>query len=160
MSSTFPVNQKLYFDFTHEVNLFSALTAFGLKQFAPLLSTTSYQADRELIVSHMVPFGCRLDIELISSPKPVKADRSSSGSQYTSGGNTTYIHFILNQRTLPLGKSIAACGQRSDGWCELDTFLQSQANALAEADYDFACNGDYAPPAFGAINNGAPPSSS
>jgi len=59
MESTFPTNQVLNFDFTHEVNLFSVLTAFGMKQFAPLLDQHNYQANRELIVSHMVPFGCK-----------------------------------------------------------------------------------------------------
>lgn len=157
MPSTFPLHQVLNFDFTHEVNLFSVMTAFGLKQFAPLLPTGHYKVDRQLIVSHMVPFGCRLDIEMIEAPHPVSADRPSGESQYESGGPTTYIHFILNQRTLPLGKSYPSCGQRADGWCELDTWLDIQANALKEADYDYSCNGDYAPPAFGAIDNGAPP---
>ena len=159
MNSTFPTNQKLNLDFTHEVNLMSVLTAFGLKQFAPFPSPTTYTADRELIISHLVPFGCRLDIELIDAPHPVCADRPSSASQYEAGGKTTYIHFIQNQRTIPLGKSYPECGQRADGWCELSTWLQVQSTALQEAQYDYACYGDYAPPAFGAVNNGAPPPS-
>lgn len=159
MKSTFPTNQKLNFDFTHEVNLFSVLTAFSMKQFSPLLPAKSYKADRQLIVSSMVPFGCRLDIELIDTPQPVDGDRPSSGSPYTSGGPTTYIHFVLNQRTLPLGESIPSCGQRKDGWCELNTWLEVQSKALQQADYDYACNGNYSAPGWGDVDNGAPPSS-
>lgn len=160
MRKTFPTDQKLYFDFTHEVNLFSVLTAFGLKQFAPLLPQSKYQSDRQLIVSHMVPFGCRLDMEIIDSPQPVKTKRTSSiENQYESGSATQYIHFILNQRTLPLGESISACGKRDDGWCELTTFLKAQASALKESQYTYACNGNYSAPGWGDVSNGAPPSS-
>ncbi len=72
------------------------------------------------------------------------------------GTPTTYVHFILNQRTLPLGLSFAQCGLRSDGWCELGAFLDATADAYELSQYDYACNGDY--PAYppGVIFNGAP----
>jgi hypothetical protein len=31
-TATFPLNQRVYFDFTHDTNIIAALTAFGLKQ--------------------------------------------------------------------------------------------------------------------------------
>ncbi|KAL8724074.1 MAG: hypothetical protein Q9181_006998, partial [Wetmoreana brouardii] len=34
---TFPLNQTLYFDFSHDTNIAAILTAFGLVQFAPVL---------------------------------------------------------------------------------------------------------------------------
>ena len=37
---TFPLNQSLYFDFSHDTNMAAILTAFGLKQFAPVLPTS------------------------------------------------------------------------------------------------------------------------
>lgn len=73
-----------------------------------------------------------------------------------SGGPTTYIHFILNQRTLPLYKSFPSCGVRDDGWCELQTFLQVQSASLAEAEYDYSCNGDYPVVPYGTLTNGVP----
>jgi len=101
----------------------------------------------------------RLDIELIDSPQPISASRKSGSgeSDFVAGGSTTYIHFILNQRTLPLGMSIPSCGKRDDGWCELSTFLAAQKSAVKEANYNYACNGNYTPPAWGTIMNGAPP---
>lgn len=113
MESTFPIAQTLNFDFSHEVNIFSVMTAFGLKQFSAPFSPDHYTANRSVVVSHMVPFGCRLNIELIEAPQPVCADRSNG--EYETGNATTYVHFILNQRTIPLGQSHAACGNRDDG---------------------------------------------
>lgn len=62
---------------------------------------------------------------------PLSGDRKS-GDAYESGGPQKYIHFILNQRTLPLGVSFPECGDRDDGWCELETFLKVQSTKLRE----------------------------
>jgi hypothetical protein len=52
-STTFPLDQSINLDFSHDTNIMSILTAFGLEQFAQFLP-----ADRivphELVVSHMV----------------------------------------------------------------------------------------------------------
>ena len=150
-TETFPLNQKLYFDFSHDTSIISILTAFGLKQFNQFLPANEYPGDHDLVVSHLEPFGARLDIEIINTPSPLSADR-----QYEDGKPTTYVHFILNQRTVPLGKSLPECGDRLDGWCELETFLQVQRGMTEKADYDFACNGEYEVPAYGEIKDGAP----
>ncbi|KAF2083932.1 phosphoglycerate mutase-like protein, partial [Saccharata proteae CBS 121410] len=162
MTSTFPLNQSLYFDFTHDTNIMSILTAFGLTQFAPFMPATSYQANRSLIVSHMEPFASRFDIEYITAPHPVLPSRSPtkanpSGAQYnTAGEPTMYVHFLLNQRTIPLGRSLEACGQRDDGWCEMNAFLEVQKGMLQEAEYNWSCNGDYPAVPYGTVTNGVP----
>lgn len=51
---TFPLNQSLYFDFSHDTNIMAILTAFGLTQFAEVLPDDHIRKDRSLIVSHMV----------------------------------------------------------------------------------------------------------
>jgi len=133
----------------------SILTAFGFKQFAGFFPATEMVA-HELIVSHLEPFAARLDIEVIDAPHAVNPDRSGSAAYDVGSGPIKYIHFILNQRTLPLGVSFPACGSRDDGWCELSTFLSLQEDSFAEANYDYACNGDYAAVPYGQITNGAP----
>jgi len=151
-TETFPLNQSLYFDFSHDTNIMSILSAFGFTQFDQFLPSTEHIGAHNLVVSHLQPFGCRLDIEVIKTPQPLNADRT-----YASGGETTYIHFILNQRTLPLGFSFPECGaDRLDGWCELGTFLDAQKKSTELADYDFACNVDYPAVPYGDIKNGAP----
>lgn len=153
---TFPLNQTLYFDFSHDTNMAAILTAFGFKQFQPLLPTTGPPPNQQLIVSHLQPFGARIDIELIKAPQPVAANRTDAGNAYTSGPPTSYIHFIINQRTLPLGASFEACGQRTDGWCELQTFIDIQSQSLNNASYDYSCNGKYPSVPYGSITDGVP----
>ncbi|KAI5356807.1 putative histidine phosphatase superfamily, clade-2, histidine acid phosphatase active [Septoria linicola] len=152
---TFPLNQTLNFDFSHDTNIASILTAFGLTQFAPVLPADRLESNRSLKVSHMEPFGARLDMEIIETPKPLSGHRKN-GTTYEEGGVTRYIHFILNQRTIPLGKSLSKCGQRDDGWCELTTFLEVQSKMLEEAEYEFSCFGKYPVVPYGGITNGVP----
>ncbi|KAI4196349.1 MAG: hypothetical protein LQ350_006600 [Teloschistes chrysophthalmus] len=113
---TFPLNQTLYFDFSHDTNMAAILTAFGLTQFAPVLPSSGPPApNRSLIVSHLQPFGARVDIEIISAPQPVAANRTAASTNaYSQGPATSYIHFIINQ---------------------------VQNASLAQAQYDYSCNG-------------------
>lgn len=151
---TFPLNQSLYFDFSHDTNIASIITAFGFKQFAQLLQPTEYPGPHNFTVSHITPFGARLDIEIIRTPKPFKADRSGYDE---SGGETKYIHFVLNQRTLPLGWSFPECDvERKDGWCELETFLKVQEEMPGLANYDKACHGEIETVPYGVVYDGRP----
>ncbi|KAI9053775.1 hypothetical protein LZ554_002724 [Drepanopeziza brunnea f. sp. 'monogermtubi'] len=151
-TETFPLNQSLYFDFSHDTNIMSILTAFGFKQFNAFLPATHYPGPHNLTVSHLEPFGARLDIEIIKTPSPLSAQRV-----YEEGEETMYIHFILNQRTLPLGLNFPECGaDRLDGWCELEAFLKTQEKAEELARYDEACNGDYEAVPYGQVVDGAP----
>lgn len=152
---TFPLGQALNFDFSHDTNIMGILTAFGFTQFADVLPADHIVEDRDLIVSHVTPFAARLDIEVINTPHPVNGDRSS-GDKYDDGGPTKYVHFILNQRTLPLGVSFPECGDRDDGWCELKTFLDVQSTKLEEAQYEYSCFGDYPAVPYGTLKNGVP----
>ena len=160
MNSTFPLplTQNLFFDFTHDTNLAAILTALSIKQFAPELPVSGPPKDQQLIVSHLQPFGARIDIEIITSPHPLPANRTTATGPYSDakGPETFYIHFLINQRTLPLGVSFPECGNRQDGWCELQAFLDVQKNALKKAEYDFSCNGKYAPVSYGSVTDGVP----
>jgi hypothetical protein len=97
-----------------------------------------------------------MDVEIIDAPHPVSPTRRSGLDAYTSGEPTQYIHFILNQRTLPLGVSFAECGDRTDGWCELDTFIKLQETKYEESQYEYACFGEYDALPYGTLNNGVP----
>lgn len=162
MLETFPLNQTLYFDFSHDANIASILTAFGFKQFAQFLPVNGPPPDQQMIVSHLTPFAARLDIEVIYTPAAVSPNRTNTrkvNDAYVPGDSTPtkYIHFIMNQRTLPLGRSFPECGNRTDGWCELETFMKIQQDALALAQYEFACFGEYPALPYGSVTDGAPP---
>lgn len=150
---TFPLNQTLYFDFSHDTNIVSILTAFGLRQFAEPLPATEYPGPHNFTVAHVTPFGARLDMEIIQTPKPVSPNRDG----YLRGGQTKYIHFVLNQRTVPLGVSIPECDvTRKDGWCELEAFIKAQEEMSKKAKFDFACFGDYPAERYGRVTDGVP----
>ncbi len=149
---TFPLNQSLYFDFSHDTNIMSILTAFGFEQFNQLLPADSHPGPHYLTVSHVTPFGARLDIEIIKTPQPLSANRT-----YEDGEATDYVHFILNQRTLPMGLSFPECdADRLDGWCELGTFLETQEKVAGLAKFDYACYGDWDAVPYGQVSDGAP----
>jgi hypothetical protein len=111
-----------------------------------------------LVVSHIVPFAGRFNIEVIKAPRPVLARRSEDpqASDYESEGDeTTYVHLLMNQRTIPLGRSITECGERDDGWCELQTFIKVQKENIAKAKFEESCFGNYSIPVYGDITTGA-----
>ncbi|KAK0662046.1 putative 3-phytase A precursor [Cercophora samala] len=138
-TETFPLNQSLYFDFSHDTNIISILAAFGLTQFAGTLDPLKYPGQHNFTVSDMTPFGARLDIEIIKTQKPVLANREVDES----GKETEYVHFVLNQRTVHLGWSLEECdGARKDGWCELGAFLKAQERMGKLARYEEACHGE------------------
>lgn len=62
----------------------------------------------------------------------------------------------INQRTIPFGQSYPECGDRDDGWCELDTFLGILGGLLDQAQYEYSCFGDYKDADWGDLTNGAP----
>lgn len=151
----FPLNQTLYFDFSHDTTMVPILTALGLKQFSAFLPKDGPPPpNHALFISRMMPFAARLDIEVIKTEHAVPASRS--GPAVNSGPPATYIHFLLNQRTIPLGESLPVCGKRVDGWCELNDFFESQKDAVKLANFDFACFGQYPAVPYGNIHDGAP----
>ncbi|PGH16974.1 hypothetical protein AJ79_01358 [Helicocarpus griseus UAMH5409] len=157
---TFPTDQSVYIDFSHDTNMVSVLAAFGLRQFAQQLPTTGPPKEQEVIVSHMVPFAARLAIEIITTPGPVKDRRSVSGDSASAYEGITerkemkYVHLVLNQRTVPLGKSFRECGERDDGWCELETFMKIQKEGIGRADYEHSCFGEFEAPGYGEVTDG------
>ncbi|CAL5867608.1 uncharacterized protein PFLUO_LOCUS1827 [Penicillium psychrofluorescens] len=156
---TFPLNQSLYLEFTHDANIVSVLTAFGLTQFADFLPATGPPKNQQFVTSKLVPFAGRLNIEIITAPHKVSTRRSRkiSSDDYVPGtGKAQYVHFIQNQRTIPLHASFKECEYREDGWCELETFLKVQKQSLANAEYPYACFGNWTMKEYGAARDGVP----
>lgn len=162
-TSTFPLNQTLYFDFSHDTNIMSVLTAFNFTQFSGFLPSTHIppKSERNLTVSHVTPFAARVDIEVIKTPWPVDGktreyvrSEDKSGGENGMKGETTYIHFLINQRTLPLGHSYKSCSDRIDGWCEIGAFLKELDSAAKSVDYVEDCFAEWEVKKYGEVNNG------
>lgn len=153
-AAEFPLDQAFYADFSHDDIIISVLTALSLDYFRVPPSLTEVPPDpkRPFILSHLTPFGGRLVTEIIgcssSDPVPVANHRTQYyPSQYGyNPANTTnkFIRMRLNYGILPLDTIRGgACAGRPDGLCLMSNFLESQANASALSNYDFACFGNY-----------------
>ncbi|KAG9236000.1 3-phytase A precursor [Amylocarpus encephaloides] len=145
---TFPVDQKLYFDFSHDTNIMSIITSLGFTQFGQVLHGNEYPGEHNLTVSHTTPFGARLDVEILKTPHPVLGDREYDAA----GAQAEYVRFKLNERTLPHPR----CPERRDGLCELGALIKILEDEEKKAKYDFACFGDYEAVAHGDIKDGSP----
>ncbi|GKZ28335.1 hypothetical protein AbraIFM66950_003592 [Aspergillus brasiliensis] len=172
---TFPTNQSLYLDFAHDKILCSVLVAFGLRQFADLPfpeyhhtgddEDSKYPPPRynhSFQTAKIIPFAGRLNIEIIRAPHKINPHRShldhhQDNIYLNHTKETEYVHFLLNQRTVPLHQSLPECCPfRSDGWCELDAFLRAQRDSLRKAEYDFSCWGKWDLGEFGEVWDGVP----
>lgn len=136
----FPLDQALYLDFTHDSMITQIYAALGFQQFVSnfTLNATGPEA---FDISRVVPFGSQTYIEIIECDEEVPADRSALAVNGTS--TTKYVHFILNDHSLPLHANIPEyCPERADGWCELTNFT-TYLDTLWDADeFEYSCLGN------------------
>jgi len=63
-STYFPLDQKFYFDFSHDDVIVSALTAMNYSQFSDYLDPTTADPNRTFKLSNITPFAARLYFEV------------------------------------------------------------------------------------------------
>ena len=150
----FPLGQKLYADFSHDDIIISVLTAASVDYFREPPSLTQFppDPDRHFILSHLTPFAARLVTEVIgcgsSNPAPQSSYRTYySPTQYgydPENATEKFIRMRLNNGIIPLSTIRGGfCGNRTDGLCSKSAFLDSQANAYEQSNYDYVCFGNY-----------------
>lgn len=135
----FPLDQLLYFDFTHDGAMANILNAMDFSQFdtnftgnGPRQDTVNYK------ISRVVPFAAQIIFEVIQCDSPVPADRASVERM---GDSTTYIHMTLNDRTVSLSDNFPKfCKQRADGWCEFNSFINHLDTLWSLANYNQVCS--------------------
>lgn len=153
-AQTFPLGQKFYSDFTHDDIIISVLTAMSLGYLHQPLPVMEYppNPNRHFMLSHWTPFAARLITEVIgcssADPAPVHEQRQYyTPTQYGYNPyNAThkFIRMRLNNGILPLSTiDGGACGNRTDGLCSMSNFLDSQKDAYAKSNYDYACFGKF-----------------
>jgi Histidine phosphatase superfamily (branch 2) len=153
-SNSFPLDEKIYVDFSHDDIIISVLTAMSLDYLKQPPSLTAFPPDpnRHFVLSHLTPFGARLVTEVVgcgsADPTPVPNHRTQYyPTQYgynPSNASNKFIRLRLNNGILPLSTIRGgACGNRTDGLCALSSFLQSQENAYKLSNYDYACFANY-----------------
>ncbi|KAG6828354.1 hypothetical protein H0H92_008242 [Tricholoma furcatifolium] len=142
--TTFPLNQSLYVDATHEVVVLNIITALNLTNFAASgpLPYTHIPENRSFEVSKLAPFATNIQFQLLECT-------SVPGPQ---------IRIIINDGVTPL-TGIKGCPEQRDGMCPVDTFVEAQKELLTETDWEYDCYGDWTVPEGPAWNttNGSPP---
>ncbi|KAG8894794.1 hypothetical protein FRB99_000985 [Tulasnella sp. 403] len=121
---TFPLNQPLYVDATHEVVVLNIITALNLTNFAATgpLPSDHIPPNRSFISSQLAPFGTHIDFQ--------------HGPQ---------IRIVINDGVTPL-TGIKGCPENKHGLCPVDTFVSAQKQIIAETDWAWSCKGDWTLP--------------
>ncbi|KIK52826.1 hypothetical protein GYMLUDRAFT_250818 [Collybiopsis luxurians FD-317 M1] len=129
---TFPVNQSLYVDATHEVVVLNILTALNLSTLAANgpLPYDHIPKNQTWKVSQLAPFATNVQFQLLECSSP----SISLGQQ---------IRIIVNDAPVPL-TGIRGCPEQKDGMCPVDTFVKAQHEILDQTSWEWDCLSDYA----------------
>ncbi|KAG1789629.1 histidine phosphatase superfamily [Suillus plorans] len=141
---TFPLNQPIYVDFTHDVVLASVVTALN---FTSLAATGPLPADhipphRSYISSQIAPFSGQLVAQVLSCP---------------ASEEPTHIRFLLNDGVVPL-TGIHGCTEDSNGLCALPSFISGMHERIGQIDFAHDCFANYTMPDPDSIMDGRCPS--
>ncbi|KAE9404951.1 phosphoglycerate mutase-like protein [Gymnopus androsaceus JB14] len=125
---TFPLNQSLYVDATHEVVVLNIITALNLTTLAANgpLPYDHIPKNQSFKVSRLAPFATNIQFQLLECstlPSP-------------------QIRIIINDAPVPL-TGIRGCPEQKDGMCAVETFVEAQQELLDKTSWEWDCDGDY-----------------
>lgn len=124
----FPLDQDINVDFTHDSVIASVVTALDFSQFSTSMPRDGPVDGVEYYTtSKITPFAARLTAEIIEC----------------SDAEDDFIHFTLNQRTVPLGAKYGNGYTKGDGWAGLSTWLKGMSDRNELAEWNHACYDDY-----------------
>lgn len=148
---TFPLDQPLYMDMSHDDIIVSVLTALGLDYFKygphGLPVSVAHAPHRTFNLNQMTPFGARLFSEVWTCPndfafKDLQVQKYKNPDLSSKSDTTEYIRFVLNNAPLPLD-GLKVCDGSVNGFCKVKNFLRAIPDLNKEAMYQEACYGDY-----------------
>lgn len=139
---TFPLNQPLYADFTHDIQISNVIAALNLTQYSAFLPNDHIPENQSWTTSNLVPFGARLVTQVMSC--------SSSNS------TSKYVRLVLNDAVQNM-TGITGCPDDPNGMCPFDAFVTAQQGMIAQANFDVACFANYTIPPGYNVTNGSPP---
>ncbi|WFD22668.1 hypothetical protein MEQU1_001343 [Malassezia equina] len=122
----FPLDQRLYADFTHDNAIVNILTAFNLTQLSDKLEATKPNKDRRFRASAIVPFASRVALEVMECQQGKKDD--------------LYIRMKINDAVVPLDEG-QGCEKRPDGLCLTSAFAEHLRKGIKTSHFDLACFG-------------------
>jgi hypothetical protein len=111
---TFPLDRRLYADFSHDNDMASIFSAFGLYNSTPPLSNTTLESIKDTkgySASWTVPFAARAYFE----------------KMMCEGEDEELVRILINDRVMPL----SYCDGDKHGRCKLSKFVESMAFSQA-----------------------------
>ncbi|KAJ5557963.1 hypothetical protein N7461_001935 [Penicillium sp. DV-2018c] len=150
-TKTFPLDQPLYMDMSHDDIIVSVLAALGLDYFKygphGLPVSVAHAPQHTFNLNQVTPFGARLYSEIWTCPKDVsfkhlQAQKYKNPDLSSKSDTTDYIRFVLNNAPVPLD-GLKVCDGSVNGFCKVDHFLSAVPGLVKEAMYQEACFGDY-----------------
>ncbi|KAG2150718.1 histidine phosphatase superfamily [Suillus bovinus] len=141
---TFPLNQPIYVDFSHDVVLASVATALNFTSLAASgpLPTDHIPPHRSYRSSQIAPFSGQLVTQVLSCP---------------ASEEPTHIRFLLNDGVVPL-TGIHGCTEDSNGLCALPGFISGMHERIGQIDFAHDCFTNYTMPDPDNIIDGRYPS--
>ncbi|KAI0342559.1 phosphoglycerate mutase-like protein [Trametopsis cervina] len=129
--TTFPLDQSLYVDATHEVVVLYVLTALNLSNFAAdgPLPWDHIPKQRAFKSSHLAPFATNIHFQLLEC-----------GS-----AEETQIRVVVNDGVVPL-TSIKGCPEQKDGLCPVSIFVAAMKEQIHNTDWVWGCHGGWSVP--------------
>ncbi|KAG2120757.1 histidine phosphatase superfamily [Suillus discolor] len=129
---TFPLNQPIYVDASHDTVISNIVTALNFTSLAATgpLPTDHIPPRRSYIASQIAPFASQLVAQVLSCP---------------ASEEPTHIRFVLNDGVVPL-TGIRGCTDDSNGLCALPSFISGMHERIGQIDYAHDCFAKYTIP--------------
>ncbi|PIG82962.1 phytase [Aspergillus arachidicola] len=149
--ATFPLNQPLYMDMSHDDVIVGVLAALGLKYFnygsKGLPDDVAHAVPRNFKLNEVTPFGAHLISEIWTCPE--KTDfHQLDGALYknpdlsSTSDTTDVIRFVLNGSPVSQ-EGLDGCESSINGFCGVEDFLKGVPKLKEKAEYQYACFGNY-----------------
>ncbi|KAL5497776.1 hypothetical protein ACEPAH_2707 [Sanghuangporus vaninii] len=140
---TFPLDQPIYADATHDNTIASITVALNFTSLAGNgpLPTDHIPENQTYFVNQIAPFASQLVGQVMFCPA-LQVPRQ--------------IRWLLNDAVVPL-TGIIGCPEDENGLCPLSVFISAMRTRLAEVDFVFDCFGNYTVPDPDLITDGRPP---
>ncbi|KAM0790434.1 hypothetical protein ACM66B_003313 [Microbotryomycetes sp. NB124-2] len=125
---SFPLDQALYVDATHDTVISAVITTLRFSSLAATgpLPSDHIPANLSFVTSKISPFAANLHSQIVSC------------TYSHSSPPRRRVRWILNDGVVPLDH-IKGCGSSDQGWCDLDTFVSSTRKFLSEIDWAYDC---------------------
>ncbi|KIM64631.1 hypothetical protein SCLCIDRAFT_1213134 [Scleroderma citrinum Foug A] len=141
-SETWPLNDVLYVDATHEVVVLNVITALNLTTLADTgpLPADHIPEKRSFRASDLAPFATNMQFQLLNCPA-----YTNSPSSNALASDPTHIRIVINDGPVPL-HGIRTCPISPHGLCPLSAFVEGQMETIRNTNWDWGCFGDWTLP--------------